>query len=338
MGLTDFGRDLFDKLPDDPLGTPFIQGSDNPFDWAKNGGPQVGPDKASTANLTAAMNRAFGTQDKLAAERAGYGGNFDPQVDRGLANVQRMNIGDLAQAAAGKVPSPAELQLQRQAGVNAARQFGLAAALQGRNPGAALRSGRIGSLQTQAQANIEGAIQRAAEQERARNMLVQALASARAGEQGLMSGDIDWRKALLGGELKGLEIGGDAAGAEFKGNSQNAAAQNQFNAMGLQSLMALSDETTKEDVRPADLGKLAESLKGFRFRYKDQKNGAGERVGIMAQDAAKGGPIGRGMVKLGGDGKMRIDVSNAVGAALAMSAQALREAKKPGLVKLRKAA
>jgi hypothetical protein len=98
-----------------------------------------------------------------------------------------------------------------------------------------------------------------------------------------------------------------------------------------------SDERLKEDVKPAKLEKLAESLKGFRFRYKDQAHGEGERVGVMAQDAQKGGPIGKGMVKMDGAGRLKLDVGNAVGAALAMSAQALRETKKP-LVSLRKAA
>jgi hypothetical protein len=339
MGIYgDFESAWDENVPEDPLGTPFLTGSDNPLTIIRQGGPKVGPEKASTANLTAAMNRAFGTQDKLAAERAGFGGHFDPASDRYGAMRQRMLAADLAGAAAGKVPSLAEIQLRRQAGVNAARQFGLAAALQGRNPGAALRSGRLGALATQAGTNVDAAMLRAGEQERARALLGQVLAQQRAGDQGLLGADVDWRKALLGGEVKTLDSGIDAAGAQFKGENLNAAATNQFNMEGAKAIgQMFSDERLKEDVKPAKLEKLAESLKGFRFRYKDQAHGEGERVGVMAQDAQKGGPIGKGMVKMDGAGRLKLDVGNAVGAALAMSAQALRETKKP-LVSLRKAA
>lgn len=47
----------------------------------------------------------------------------------------------------------------------------------------------------------------------------------------------------------------------------------------------------------------------------------------MAQDVAAGGPIGKKMVNLGPDNRLRLDVGNAVGAALAMSAAALRKTK-----------
>jgi hypothetical protein len=45
----------------------------------------------------------------------------------------------------------------------------------------------------------------------------------------------------------------------------------------------------------------------------------------MAQDALKGGPAGRAMVDDKGGGPLKLDLGNAIGAALAMSAKALRE-------------
>jgi hypothetical protein len=58
----------------------------------------------------------------------------------------------------------------------------------------------------------------------------------------------------------------------------------------------------------------------------------------MAQDAQKGGPMGRGMVSKGTDGVLRLDAGNMLGAALAMSAEALRRTRKPGLTDALKAA
>src|SRR5262245_55585982 len=271
-----------------------------------------------------AQRRAYGLSDQLAAERAGYGGNFSRLGDARLAAQQQGNIDQLAAAAAGRVPSPAEIQLQQQAGINAARQFGLAAALQGRNPGAALRSARLGSLATQGQTNIDAAMLRAKEQADARAALVNALQSARGQGQNLLGADVDWRKALLGGEENALYAGTRAATGEVDAQQKQAAANR-----GLigDLLGAVSDRTAKKDIRPADLDSLADSLKGFRFRYKDEAHGKGERVGVMAQDVAKGGPIGKRMVNMGPGGKLRLDVGNAVGAALAMSAQALRRSK-----------
>jgi hypothetical protein len=301
-------------------------------------GNMLGLKKPDLSGLQGAQDRAFGTQDRLAAERGGFVGRADPAWDQAFRLAQGKNIYDLQQAAAGKVPSPAEIQLQRQAGVNAARQFGLAAALQGRNPGAAMRSARLGSLATQAGTNVDAAMLRAAEQNQARNALVQAIAAGRAGELGLLGADTDWRKALLGGEIGALDAGGKAAGAFADAATKAQGADNVLKGGLIQGAGSIiSDEREKTDVKPANLEKLADAMKGFRFRYKDQANGEGERVGFMAQDALRGGPIGKGMVKTRRDGKLSIDVGNAVGAAVAMSAQALREAKKP-LVQLRKAA
>jgi hypothetical protein len=245
-----------------------------------------------------------------------------------MAGQQEWNIEQLQKAAAGRVPSPAELQLQKQAGLNAARQYGLAAALQGRNPGAALRSARLGSLATQSDANLQAAQLRAQEQAQARAALVQALASARGQGQNLLGLDNDYLGKLLSGQLGALNIGTDAAGAQFKGDNTNAAAQNQFNGNILQGIIASSDRRGKTDIKPRDMSKLADALKGYSFRYKDKMNGEGDRVGVMAQDAEKGGKLGKLMIRRAPDGRMGLDVANGLGAALAMSAQALREARK----------
>jgi hypothetical protein len=196
----------------------YLKGLSNPFK----------PATADLSGVKAAQDRAFGTQDQLAAERAGLQGNYNPFVDNQLAAQQQSNILALAQAAAGRVPSPAELQLQQRAGRNAANQYGLAAALQGRSPGGALRQASMGSVATQADANAQAAIMRAKEQADARAALVGALQSARGQGQNLLQSDMDWRKALLSGQIGALGAGTTAAGNEAQAQSQAAAAQNAY--------------------------------------------------------------------------------------------------------------
>ncbi len=87
----------------------------------------------------------------------------------------------------------------------------------------------------------------------------------------------------------------------------------------------LSDERAKTGIRRADLVQLADDAPGYTFEYRDQRNGPGERVGVMAQDVARS-RLGKRLVQLDGD-ELALDIPNSVGAALAMSAQALREAR-----------
>jgi hypothetical protein len=327
--LDNTGDDVRKYWPSDPVGSPGFQGSDSPLDLL-TGKTKAGPVKPSTANLDEQMGRANSLGDQLAGERAGYATHYNPGRDDMLAVQQNNNISDLSRAAAGKVASPAEIQLQKMAGMNAARQFGLAAALQGRNPGAAMRSARLGSIATQAATNVDAATLRAQEEQAARNQLIQALASARGQGQNLLSLDNGAQNALLQAQLEALGIGTKAAGAQFDAENKNAAAQNQFdgNIMNMFGGMIKSDRTAKTDIKPRDLTKLAGAIKGYGFRYKDPADGPGERVGVMAQDVAKGGPAGKLIVRRGPGRKLHLDVGNAIGAALAMSAQALRESRK----------
>jgi hypothetical protein len=255
----------------------------------------------------------------LAAERAGYQGAYNPAI--GNASIANMYA-----ASQGNVPSAADLQLQRQSDQNAAQQFGLAAALQGRNSGDALRQASQGAVATQAQTNAQLGIQRAQEQATARDQLAQALATQR-------GQDLGYQGNLLSAQIGALNAGTNAASAYGNAAATQAGAQNQYKGSLLQggagALGAIfSDRRGKKDVRKADLGMLASALKGYRFKYKDEANGPGERIGVMAQDVEKGGRIGRRIVQHRPDGKLQLDTGNAVGAALAMSAAALRATQK----------
>jgi hypothetical protein len=85
------------------------------------------------------------------------------------------------------------------------------------------------------------------------------------------------------------------------------------------ALTAKSDEETKTNKTPVAKGEMDQFLdhiSGFTFKYKpgevDETAPAGKRVGQMAQDVNKGGPIGAAV----SDGK-EIDMRNAIGALLA---------------------
>jgi hypothetical protein len=273
----------------------------------------------------------------------GAGGNGPTGVDwiDASRKLQFQNLTGLQNAAEGNVPSAAEIQAKNMAARAGAQQFGMAAALQGgHSPGNVLRRAQMGAMDVAAQAREQGAALRAQEQATARGQLTGALTGIRGNEQDLGTSQATLnqqnRNALLQAQLQAMGFGNQAAGAAADAAAKDQAAQYQFygSALGaVPGLAKLSDERTKTEIAPANLDRLASVLEGFTFRYKDPTiPGAdpGPRVGIMAQDALRGGPAGRAMVGKGPDGLLRLDVGNALGAALAMSAAALRRARKAG--------
>jgi hypothetical protein len=279
------------------------------------------------------VGEGINVEQGLGAQRNAFGAQMTgPQYNPYFANQnliqQQGAINDLGQAAAGRVPSPAELQLRQQGAANASQAFGLAAAMQGRSPGAALRIAQKPALQTQTQTNAQAGIQRAQEQQAARQAYFNALQGLQGQVQGQRGQDITQYGNLLQGQIGALNAAGSAAGAYSNASAANAAGKNAMYG-GLissgASLAALSDEREKTDVEPAKLDELASNLKGFAYRYKDPKFGRGDRVGVMAQDVAKS-DLGKRIVI---DGKpLKLDIGNAVGAALGMSAEALKRTKR----------
>lgn len=87
-------------------------------------------------------------------------------------------------------------------------------------------------------------------------------------------------------------------------NSQNEAnANNQTTGMALTALAMMSDEREKKNVEEFDPSDFLDSLTGYKYDYKDKKNGAGKKVGVMAQDMEKS-EIGSDLVADTPDGKM----------------------------------
>ena len=137
--------------------------------------------------------------------------------------------------------------------------------------------------------------------------------SARPGQQGLAT-----RMAAQQASKMGSEISGQSALARMM---EQQAARQQYNALmlglrgqdkqvevanigqpsdfdrylgmgaGIAGAALLSDERVKTDIRPADkkADALLDGLRAYSYRYKDAKHGAGEQLGVMAQDLERAG-------------------------------------------------
>jgi hypothetical protein len=80
------------------------------------------------------------------------------------------------------------------------------------------------------------------------------------------------------------------AQADAAAEAAKQASTKQLIGAGLGAAATLSDERLKENVEPFDASKFLDSLTGYNYNYKDQKNGKGKQVGVMAQDVEKEAP------------------------------------------------
>ena len=89
--------------------------------------------------------------------------------------------------------------------------------------------------------------------------------------------------------------------------------------MSMGSMFGMSDERMKKDIKEASgqIRQLLDKLDAYQYEYKEDKGlPEGERIGIMAQDLEKAGPIGEAMVKETPQGKM-VDYSQSMGTVFA---------------------
>lgn len=119
------------------------------------------------------------------------------------------------------------------------------------------------------------------------------------------------------------KAGGVAGAYQNQAGQFNQAGQQITNLVGSgiqagATAAAASDEKLKTDIQDFDASEFLNSLTPHKYRYKDEKHGAGVYAGPMAQDLEKT-DIGKSMVFEGEDGKM-VDASRAALAALAAGA------------------
>ncbi len=198
-------------------------------------------------------------------------------------------------AATGQTPSAADAELKAQTARNVAGAYALANTVRSRTPAAAARLAVQGADQANAQATEQGVAQRAQEQQVAQQQYLAGTSAARQGDiaqEGIDQQVAQSKNAFLGGLVGGL---------------------------GSAGIAAVSDERAKKDVRDGtdSIEVLLDALSPKKWDgYKDPNDGRAVG-GIVAQDAEKGGPIGRAMVQEGPGGKLQLDPAASISAALA---------------------
>src|ERR1044071_1213193 len=93
---------------------------------------------------------------------------------------------------------------------------------------------------------------------------------------------------------------------------------------------ALSDKRAKTDIKKdsaKDQAAFLDALEEVSYRYKDPSDGRSEEHGILAQDLEKS-KIGRSVVRVGPDGRKRVDTAALTMAMAGVLAQVAREARR----------
>lgn len=268
-------------------------------------GPGAPIDTSSADSETA---RANALADALGGQAGAAGAQAD--TDRGLGAQTRAqqqdSITGLTAAANGTAPSAAELQLKQQADIDASRQYGLAAALQGNNPNAALRQASLGAATIAGTTNENAAINRANEQATARGQLATTLANVRAGDQGATNTDVGQQNNLTGAQVssqgQGVTSTGQKLTAETEKEKADAArAGALIGAGGTAASVLLSDKRAKKNIVKSDLADaLGKNVHGITFTYKPEVEEDDEpHFGILADALEKVIP---GVVRKGPSG------------------------------------
>lgn len=262
-------------------------------------------------------------------------------IDEKQARAKQTSLASALEASANGVgPSLAQNQLKQATNRNLASQMAFAAAGH-LNPALSRRL----LAQQQAQTNQTAAAQsgdlRLQEQNQARAQLGEALNSQRTQDQQSVAANTATELGAIQGQ-QGINDQNRAAQMQLEAQrssnatgvanamASDAASRRENNSNGLGSALGaagsalsfFSDERLKKDVHDGshDVAQFLDAIDAKSFKYKDQANGKGERMGVMAQDVEQGGPLGKQMVNNTPEGKM-IDISKGFGAILASQAE-----------------
>lgn len=306
--------------------------------WGRNATNWLGITSAPPPNLATPGNPAYDNLMTAAQQmNQNYGqATAGRQLGQGYAehgmDQQQQTIDQLRQAASGAAPSAAESMMRTATDANARRQMAAAAAMQGSDPGMALRTGLAGAQQTDLNATSTIGAERANEMATASQTLAGATAQEQnAGNQIYSTGgniESNAANAFNSANQAPFNAQMGQQQVQVQANAANQAAMGQlYGAVGKGIAASASDPQLKKDVEDgSDMSdEFLESISHPKeWRYKDP--GApgqmpGKRFGPMATDLpthdVTTGPDGKKWISasaisdiLGGLGRLHQRVSS----------------------------
>lgn len=273
----------------------------------------AGTQLSTDPGLNAQATRSLGVSNALYSKLAGF------QQQEQQAQTGQTQLGTaLDSTINGTGPSVAEDQLHEATEGIQQQQQSQAAGATGANAALA----RYAAMQNTANAQAQAA-------QSAAGVRAQEVAQAEQVKAGVLAQQGNEANTAYGTTVSGTVGAGNTAATtgdtqgqidEENSQSNKALAGNLISGGGaaLTTAAIKSDKREKHDigkVSDADMEKLAKRLKGFSFDYDHpgtEGEAPGHRVGVIAQEVQKGGPIGKSMV-IGGK-TLSLDVPNTLGA------------------------
>lgn len=290
-------------------------------------------------SLATQAARNIAVSNQLMAKLSTYGNQYN-QAQQGQTGLQQQ----LQRTIAGTGgPSVAQGQLVQGLGQVRSAANSEAAGATGANAALARQDAALATGDAETTTNQDAALLRANE-----------VTQAQQTEAGVLGNQANEAEQIYGTNLSGATTASGQAGTEetakesadqTANSSQNALEFNLLNsggqaaakgATGGGAAPVASDPKVKKDItslHDKDLKAFTDKLAGFGFTYKDPGapgEAPGNRVGVMADQVQKGGPLGKSAVIAGKT--LKLDVPNALGAALAAIGYLSRQ------IKARKAA
>lgn len=274
-------------------------------------------------SLATQAARNISVSNNLMSKLSTYGNQYQ-QAFQGQTGLTQ----ELQRTINGTGPSVAQGQLQEGLGQIRSAANSEAAGATGANAALARQNATLATGDAATKTNQDAAVLRAQEVAQAEQAKGQVLGSQAGESSGMYGTNLAGANAAAG--LAGSEEGTLEGANQHATEQQNQLEFNLLNGAGTAAAKAatggggataVSDRREKTDVKKlgdSDMEQLLSKISGYGFDYKNPGEAGeapGARVGVMAQDAQKAGPIGKSMVV---DGKpMKLDLPNAVGAALA---------------------
>ena len=232
--------------------------------------------------------------------------NYAEEQGRQRRAQQQAELAHLEDIASGRVSHSAG-QLEEGLRQNVAQQQSMARGVRGGNQIAAMRGANQNVARAQGGLVGEQKIAGMAERQQAQRMLAQGLGQARGQD--------------LQGVLGGRGIVNQAEAARLGENEKNKTDWGPWIGAGATALTMMSDERAKKNIKKGDedAREFAKALSAFSYDYKDEANGKGRQLGVMAQDIERT-QFGKQILIDGPDGLKRVDAAKLAGALAATTA------------------